>query len=132
MRTANATLALLRQVALDEKATTTRRLAAIDSLAAMGNFYIHKRTKHLLTSYVEPTVRGRLFLTKALRRLLKARKFCHEGTRPAVNTRLLFLRGVELGSGLWRLTPSDGGAKPTVKSIDPTVARLERLLAEHK
>ena len=105
-RTANATLALLRQVALDEKATTTRRLAAIDSLAALGN--LHSQAYGiLLTSYVRTDGARPALLTKALRRLLKARKFLSRGQDPLC-TRLLFPEGVELGSGHGISTPTTG------------------------
>lgn len=132
---ANQDIANLRQIALDDKgATTTRRLAAIDSLAALGNHYLHKRTKHLLREYVEPTRRGRLFLVKALRRLKKSKKHSHEGTKSAVNARLLFLRGVELGNGLWQLKASDGQNRSVVRPVarvPDIVSDIENFLTEH-
>ena len=133
---ANQTLSDLRRIALDEAAGATARLSAIDAIAALGNFYFHRRTRHLLTSYVQPTERGRKFLGRALRRLLKSGEHLHRGTPEAIRTRLLFLKGIEVGGKLHRLDPPEGQldkqiANPVVKVPD-VVSEIEAFLAKHK
>lgn len=130
----NQTLSELRKIALDETATASRRLASLDAIAASGNFWGTKRFP--ITQYVEPTERGRKFLRKALRRLLKSKKCLHEGTPQAVRSRLLFLKGIELSGHLHRLDSPAGQsdnqvAKPVAKVPD-VVSEIEAFLAKHK
>ena len=126
----------LRNVALDERTPAAKRLAAIDALAAGGNFYFTGHTKHLVTGYVAPTTRGRLFIGMALRKLLKSKRFVPGGMPQAIRSRLLFLKGVRLSNQLKRLDPPEGQpdkqvAKPVVKVPD-VVRDIEAFLAKHK
>jgi hypothetical protein len=104
----NSAKALLRAVALDERAPSVRRLNAIDRLAAEENIYITSRYPR--DTYVSPGVRAQRFTRHALRKLL-ATKMCFKGdTRSGVRDRLLFIKtGKSLRDKLgrtylWRLT----------------------------
>jgi len=126
----------LRKIAIDEKSPAVKRLAAIDTLAAAGNFYFTGHTKHLVTGYVAPTTRGRLFIGLALRKLLNSKRFVPGGIPQAVRSRLLFLKGIRLSNQLQRLDPPADQpdkqvAKPVAKVPD-VVSEIEAFLAKHK
>ena len=125
----NRTIGLLRAIGADESAPASKRLIAIDTLASLTNCY---QTKKIHTEvYVETTERAKRSVVKLLRRLLKSKGYLHEQHPMAIRSRLLFISGVETGKHLYRLDPSTVASESVTKPIDPTVARLERLLAEH-
>jgi hypothetical protein len=124
-------IADLRALALDDHASTTKRLGAIDLLAAHGNFWITKRTS--LKEYVAPTKRGRRFLRKALRCLAKTKAAMSEGTPAAIKSRLLYLKGVTLGKGLHQLPPPTGTVTAKAKpAASQTLSGIAAVLEQYE
>lgn len=138
----------LRVVALDDATTPRTRLSAIDVLASMSNTY--GTMVNPITGYIEPSVRAKKFISKALRKLRKTKRPMSRRMLSSIAQRLLLLRGIALNINNPYLTPPLGAdgkfvdltppkriekqpvAQPTVaKPVNPRVAELEAFLAQH-
>jgi hypothetical protein len=127
----NSDIGLLRAIALDDGASPSRRLQAIDKLAVASNTY---NTARLCGNvYRSTAARSRRFIIKALRLLLKSPRLmaCHSS---AVRERLLCIRGIE-SKHFWRLKPGTVTQAPVLpkapaaslsNNLDEKLQQLER------
>lgn len=90
----NEAIKNLRIIALDDRVDNRIRLRCCDQLAALANLYSTPRFPTPI--YVEPTERGRQFLTKALRRLRKSKRRMAKRMLSGIAQRLLMLRGIKV------------------------------------
>jgi hypothetical protein len=101
-------IAALRSLANDEQCGTLRRLQAIDRLACDANLYfvpacgVREGTERFATEYRKCGTRARREVIRLLRKLNKSKKR-RESQASAIQARLLFLRGISLTRGLFRL-----------------------------
>jgi hypothetical protein len=118
----NTQIAMLRDIAGDERIASLRRLAAVDDLAADGGLWVTRRTEPLAQAKVG--TRARRNVVTLLRKLLRTSGYLSSQVLTAVKERLLFLASGQSEKGnLWKMTP-EGVTKTQV--TDPAIAEALR------
>jgi hypothetical protein len=131
MHVSNSTIGLLRKLADDDRNPTAKRLQAIDALAAYAGLYFTAATRHC-RGYAGRQTRARRAVIRLLRKLRRSPKFIAPVHRAAIDSRLLFIKGVSIGKNLTR---PDGTSpevtRQTTKTADSEAARLRRLIEQY-
>ena len=141
----NQEKALLRQISLAEDLPSSKRLDALDRLAAADGVYFSRRYPDPGGAHLKPPNRSRKFIVTGLRRLLKTKRPLLGTTKAGILSRLMILKTgrdlVDDHNREYLRVPTPG---PDAGSRDPnqperqsdpvvssTVTDIQRFLEEH-
>jgi hypothetical protein len=128
---------LLREVALADL-PSSKRLDALDRLAATEGIYFSRRYPDPGGAHIKPPERSRKFIVTGLRRLLKTKRPLMGTTKAAILSRLLILRtGQDVMDEHNRQylkvpVPVPDAASQQPEHASPVVAEIEAALAKYR